>query len=196
MIKILKKFFRSTTIKLLRTYDNLIILIQKIRPRTYLKSLRVIELNESIKLNHGDNVCIFIVYERGHIPEMTWNAIKSIKEMGIKVFMVINSKLVNEEKDKVREIADFSMFRNNTGKDIGAYKDAYLHLYEAGQLKNINKLIFANDSVVYPQKYVNELFEKLVNSQSSMTGYSHNQEIHYHIQSFLFRSMDSCPSLE
>lgn len=170
---------------MLRFYDDLIILGQKLRPRTYFKSLRIIELNEST-IKRGDNVCIFIVYERGRIPEMTWKAIKSIKEMGIKVFLVINSKLLEEEKNKVREVADFSMFRNNTGKDIGGYKDAYLHLYNKEYLKLINKLVFANDSVVYPQKYIKELFNKLVASKSNMTGYSHVQEIHYHVQSFLF----------
>ncbi len=179
------RIYLHIIISMLRFYDDLIILGQKLRPRTYFKNLRIIELNESI-INHGDNVCIFIVYERGHIPEMTWNAIKSIKEMGIKVFLVINSKLVDEEKEKVREIADLSMFRNNTGKDIGGYKDAYLHLHNKGHLKLINKLVFANDSVVYPQKYVKQLFTKLVSSRSNMTGYSHVQEIHYHIQSFLF----------
>lgn len=170
---------------MLRFYDDLIILGQKLRPRTYLKKLRIIEVNESI-VHQGDNVCIFIIYERGRIPEMTWNAIKSIQEMGIKIFLVINSNLVDEEKDKVREIADFSMFRNNTGKDIGGYKDVYLHLHDKGYLKLINKLIFANDSVVYPQKFIKELFNKLVTNKSAMTGYSHVQEIHYHIQSFLF----------
>lgn len=170
---------------MLRFYDDLIILGQKLRPRTYLKKLRIIEVNEST-VHQGDNVCIFIIYERGRIAEMTWNAIKSIQEMGIKIFLVINSNLVDEEKDKVREIADFSMFRNNTGKDIGGYKDAYLYLHDKGLLKLINKLIFANDSVVYPQKYIKELFNKLVTNKSSMTGYSHVQEIHYHIQSFLF----------
>jgi hypothetical protein len=184
-MKILGKFYLYNIISMLRFYDDLIILGQKLRPRTYFKVLRINELNES-NINHGDNVCIFIVYERGRIPEMTWNAIKSIKKMGIKVYLVINSKLVDEEKNKVREIADFSMFRNNTGKDIGGYKDAYLHLHNKGHLKLINKLIFANDSVVYPQKYIKELFNKLISSKSNMTGYSHVQEIHYHVQSFLF----------
>ncbi len=184
-MKILKRFYLSNVVSMLRFYDDLIILGQKLRPRTYLKNLRIIELNEST-IHRGDNVCIFIIYERGRIPEMTWKAINSIQEMGIKLFLVINSKLQDEEKDKVREIADFSMFRNNTGKDIGGYKDAYLYLHEKGYLELINKLIFANDSVVYPQKFIKDLFNKLVTSKSAMTGYSHVQEIHYHIQSFLF----------
>jgi lipopolysaccharide biosynthesis protein len=184
-MKILARFFSNITLSMLRFYDDLIIFSQKLRPRTYVESLRILELNES-SINHGDNVCIFIVYERGYIPDMTWNAIKSIKAMGIKVFLVVNSKLVEEEKDKVREISDFSMFRNNTGKDIGGYKDAYLYLHKQGYLKLINKLVFANDSVIYPQKYIKEIFEKLVSSKAGMTGYSHVQEIHYHIQSFLF----------
>jgi lipopolysaccharide biosynthesis protein len=98
----------------------------------------------------------------------------------------LNSKLDDEEQAKVREVADISMFRANTGKDIGAYKDAYLHLLEKGDLKKINRLVFANDSVIYPAKYTKELFQKLINANSNMVGYSHVQDIHYHIQSFLF----------
>jgi hypothetical protein len=184
-MKILKNIFNSLLNKIFKYCDDLITSSQKLNPKTYFERLRIIELIET-EVKHGDNVCIFIIYERGRIPDMTWKAIISIKEMGIKVFLVINSKLVDEEKNKVREIADISMFRNNTGKDIGGYKDAYLYLHNKGHLKIINKLIFANDSVVYPQKYIKELFEKLILSKSGMTGYSHNQEIHYHVQSFLF----------
>ncbi len=181
----LSKLYKKILLSIATRFDDIVILIQKLRPSTYLKNLRITELNDS-EINEGDNVCIFIIYERLNIPAMTWNAIHAIKNMGIKVFVVVNSKLEQEEQAKVRDVADISMFRRNTGKDIGAYKDAYLHLLEKGDLKKINRLIFANDSVVYPAKFTNELFQKLVNDPSNMVGYSHVQEIHYHIQSFLF----------
>jgi hypothetical protein len=181
----LKRFYRNRVLSVARGVDNLIIFIQKLRPSTHFKNLRIIELNDC-EINDGDHVCIFIIYERLTIPSMTWNAIHAIKKMGIKVFAVINSTLELEEQAKIREFADISMFRRNTGKDIGAYKDAYLHLFNNGSLKKVNRLIFANDSVVYPAKFTHELFQKLVNTNTNMVGYSHVQEIHYHIQSFLF----------
>jgi len=181
----LKIFFRNRLLSVLRGIDNIIIFIQKLRPSTHFKRLRITQLKDG-EIDGDDNVCIFIIYERLIVPDMTWNAIQAIKNMGIKVFVVVNSKLDDEEKAKVLEVADISMFRTNTGKDIGAYKDAYLHLLEKGDLKKINRLIFANDSVIYPAKFTKELFQKLINTNSNMVGYSHVQEIHYHIQSFLF----------
>jgi len=180
-----KIFFRNRLLSVLRGIDNIIIFIQKLRPSTHFKRLRITQLNDG-EVDGGDNVCIFIIYERLNVPSMTWNAIHAIKNMGIKIFVVVNSKLDDEEQAKVREVADISMFRANTGKDIGAYKDAYLHLLEKGDLNKINRLVFANDSVIYPAKYTKELFQKLINANSNMVGYSHVQDIHYHIQSFLF----------
>ncbi len=147
--------------------------------------MRVLELNKS-EIKKGDNVCIFIIYERMEIPKLTWDAINTIKSMGIKIFLVVNSRLSEEEKQKVRKTADISMFRNNTGKDIGGYKDAFLYLQESDDLEKINRLIFANDSIVYPKNYIKPIFADLVNKRASLVGYSHVQEIHYHVQSFLF----------
>jgi len=180
-----KRLYKKILLSIAIKFDDLVIFIQKLRPSTYFKSLRITELNDG-EIKDGDNVCIFIIYERLTIPAMTWKAIHAIKNMGIKVFVVVNSKLELEEQAKISELANISMFRTNTGKDIGAYKDAYLHLLSSGSLKKINRLIFANDSVIYPAKFTHELFQKLVNTNSNMVGYSHVQEIHYHIQSFLF----------
>lgn len=192
-MKYINKLFNQIKFKvslfLIRRIDDVIILLQKIRPSTHFARLRIKELHSS-EMNYGDNVCIFIIYENMNIPKLTWDAINQIKKMGIKLFIVVNSKLSENEISKVREISDICMFRKNTGKDIGGYKDAFVFLKESGSLKKINRLIFANDSVVYPTKFIEKLFTQLIKSTSNFVGYSHSLETQYHIQSFLF----SCDS--
>lgn len=183
--KLFSKAKFKVTLFFLRVLDDLIICYQKLRPSTHIARLRIRELNQG-QIDQGDNVCIFIIYERMRIPKMTWDAIHAINEMGIKIFLVVNSKLTEHEMGKVREVAEISMFRNNTGKDIGGYKDAFLFLEKRGDLSKINRLIFANDSVVYPQKFIKPIFDQLIGKEAGFVGYSHVQEIHYHVQSFLF----------
>lgn len=186
------KFFSIANLMFfVRLYDDLIILLGYILPSSHIKWLRIKKINDSHNISHGDNVCIFVIYEREIIPKMTLDALVSIKKMGIKLFVVVNSRLNEDNELKVKQLSDISMFRNNRGKDVGAYKDCFLYLHDKGYLKNVNRLIFANDSVVYPKEHIFDLFSSLIDGETNLIGYSHVQEIHYHIQSFLF----SCDNL-
>jgi len=168
-----------------RRADNTMTMLHGLNPASYSRHLRIKEVNHGA-IKSGDNVCIFIIYERLEIPDMTWEAIRAIKKMGIKIFIVLNSKLSDEEASKIKKFADISMLRRNVGKDFGGYKDAFLYLHNRGDLKKLNRLVFANDSVVFPKQSIKPIFEKLINLPNAFVGYSHVQEVHYHIQSFLF----------
>lgn len=181
----LKIAIKYLFLKLVRTADTAITYIQIFRPSTHFASLRVLKEKEGA-IAPGENICIFIIYENGSIPSYTIETLQDIKSLGIKLFLVINSNLYSDDQIKIENLADFYQYRNNIGKDIGGYKDAFIRLLKDGHLKNINKLIFANDSVVYPKKNRVLIFEDLIKYNGDLVGYSAVKEIHYHIQSFLF----------
>lgn len=167
-------------------YDDIVIFFQALRPSTYFINLRTIKFDhKNLVFDEKSNLCVFIIYELNQIPIKTIEFLKSLKKKNILVFTVINSKISLNNLEEIKDISDLVLQRNNRGKDIGAYKDAYNYIFELG-LNKVARVIFANDSVVYLGETTENLIDELCNKDADLIGYSHVQEIHYHIQSFLF----------
>lgn len=169
----------------------MLIFIQSLRPSTYFINLRTINFKKkSIFFDENSNLCVFIIYELNQIPNKTLDFLKSLKKKNVLLFVVINSKISSNDLKEIEDISDLVLERNNRGKDIGAYKDAYSYIFSLG-LNKVARIIFANDSVVYLKETADELIDELCNRDADLIGYSHVQEIHYHIQSFLFSCSNS-----
>ena len=109
---------------------------------------------------------------------------KSFKDNGLRLLVVNNGNPIHEEQ-LLMAGADLVMTRNNTGKDFGGYKDATLYL-KNNNLLDWKKIIYANDSVIYPKRIINKLISELVDEKYDFIAHSAVKEIHYHFQSFLF----------
>lgn len=167
-------------------YDDILIFFQALRPSTYFINLRTINFShKNLVFDEKSNLCVFIIYELNEIPSKTIDFIRGLKKKNILVFAVINSKLHSKNLKEITDICDLVLERNNRGKDIGGYKDAYNYIFELG-LNKVARIIFANDSVVYLGETTDNLIDELCSGNADLIGYSHVQEIHYHIQSFLF----------
>lgn len=181
----IKQITFQTKIRIVRAIDDLITFIQRFRIRNYIYKLRIKKISGELTINKNNNkLIIFIVFEKNEVPEKTIEALQYFKNKGLQL-LVINNGNPKNERQLVRAGADVVITRNNTGKDFGGYKDATLYLHK-NKLLDWKKVIYANDSVIYPSRIIAQLTERLLEDEYDFIAHSQVKEIHFHFQSFLF----------
>lgn len=177
-------------IRFARFVDDIITFAQLFRLRNYIYALRIKKISgQLIKKDVNQKLVIFIVFEKNNLPKLTLDALKSFKENGLQLLVVNNGNPLHEEQ-LLMAGADLVITRNNTGKDFGGYKDATLFL-KNNNLLDWGRIIYANDSVIYPQRIINQLINELVDDEYDYIAHSMVKEIHFHFQSFLFSCSNS-----
>jgi hypothetical protein len=186
----IKKLTFQSKIKFVRFIDDIITLTQRLRLGNYIYALRIKKISGSLKtIDGGKNLVIFIVFEKNKLPHLTLEALKSFKEKGLQL-LIVNNGNPKHDKRLLEVGADCVITRNNTGKDFGGYKDATLFL-KKNALLDWKKIIYANDSVIYPKKIIDDLINELINPEYEFIAHSQVKEIHFHFQSFLFSCSES-----
>lgn len=181
----IKQITFQTKIRLVRAIDDLITFIQKLRIRNYIYMLRIEKVvGRLINSSANDVLVIFIVFEKNKVPQKTIGALRYFKHAGLQL-LVINNGNPKNERQLIEAGADVVITRNNTGKDFGGYKDATLYLHK-NKLLGWKKVIYANDSVVYPARTIAQLTERLLEDDYDFIAHSQVKEVHFHFQSFLF----------
>lgn len=177
-------------IKIARFIDDIITFAQRFRLRNYIYAFRIKKISGKL-MNENDNekLVIFIVFEINKLPTLTLEVLKSFKENGLRLLVVNNGNPIHEQQLHMAG-ADLVMTRNNTGKDFGGYKDATLFL-KNNNLLDWKKIIYANDSVIYPKRIINKLISELLVDEYDFIAHSAVKEIHFHFQSFLFSCSNS-----
>jgi glycosyltransferase involved in cell wall biosynthesis len=161
----------------------------KLRIRTFIKyritkkfdRYSVVKKIESLS-NHG--LAIVVLYPRAGVRESANRLIDSLVASNYSVLVVMNQSALSDEwlsslSSKPIEI----LTRPNLGRDFGAYKIGYMHAEKTGYLKEINHLLFANDSVLYGSESVNFVRSMLKVSVPWHAMFV-NYQIHTHAQSF------------
>lgn len=181
----IKQITFQTKIRLVRAIDDLITFIQRLRIRNYIYMLRIERIvGRLINSSANDVLVIFIVFEKNKVPQKTIEALRYFKYAGLQL-LVINNGNPKNEGQLIEAGADVVITRNNTGKDFGGYKDATLYLHK-NKLLNWRKIIYANDSVIYPSGTIAQLTTRLLKDEYDFIAHSQVKEIHFHFQSFLF----------
>lgn len=181
----IKQIIFQTKIRLVRAIDDLITFIQRLRIRNYIYKLRIDKVTGKLTNKDEDDVLvIFIVFEKSKVPQKTIEALQFFKHAGLQL-LVINNGNPKNEGQLIEAGGDVVITRNNTGKDFGGYKDATIYLHE-NKLLNWKKVVYANDSVVYPSKTIAKLTERLLEDDYDFIAHSQVKEVHFHFQSFLF----------
>lgn len=151
------------------------------REKTYIKS----SMNGTAHFDTG-SFAIFVIYQPFEIPWYVRNALEALNRQQTNVIAVLNfdaSPLVLVE---LKKHCNTILIRSNQGFDIGGYRDATLYLQQAN--RNIENVIYMNDSIYYFQNGLDQLFERLLTSASPVvTAFENTRENDYHYQSFLFR---------
>nr|WP_278524537.1 rhamnan synthesis F family protein [Brucella anthropi] len=136
--------------------------------------------------NHGSGAyAIFLIWQPNQFPWYIENALDALNAAEINPVIVVNHDLGEERLAYLKARSHLVLIRDNTGLDIGGYRDATLHL--ANTVKNhLSRVIYMNDSVYYFKENLINIFERLAASSADICGTFENWEHHYHIQSFCF----------
>jgi hypothetical protein len=175
----------SAQVMFARRVDDLITFLQRLDPRAYSFRLRVRSIEgRLVKEGENENILIFIIFEKFKVPKMTLETLEMFKSAGFRILVVNNGSERLSSSIKISG-ADLVINRNNVGKDFGGYKDATLYLYSSN-LIHYRKIVYANDSVIYPSRNLPSIIRKLSNDNADFIAHSSVEEIHFHYQSFLF----------
>ncbi|MBT1157331.1 hypothetical protein J1C56_17200 [Aminobacter anthyllidis] len=131
----------------------------------------------------GGVYAIFLIWQPKETPWYVDNALASLDESQANVILVVNHDLDPERLLDLRQRCSKIIIRNNSGFDIGGYRDATLYLLEN---EHPARLIYLNDSVYFFKKGLTGLFQDLAGSQADVTGSFENWQHAYHVQSFCF----------
>lgn len=170
-------------------YHDRKVLAAKIRRKLHGNQNNIIEKHVGDLHHEGGKYALFLIWQPKKIAWYVENALSSLNEAGINVIAIVNHKLSTEQAEYLKQRSHTILVRDNTGFDIGGYRDGTLFL--AQEDHNPTRVIYMNDSIYYFKNGLTDLFNKLANSESDICGTFENWEIHYHIQSFCF-SVSGC----
>jgi hypothetical protein len=143
----------------------------------------VIEILEGNLRHAGGKHAIFLIFQPHKTPWYVLNALDALSEAGINVLLVVNHDLTAERRSELKESCNRIMIRDNSGFDMGGYKDGTLALH---MTEKPSRVIYMNDSVYYFREGLTELLRRLTESDYDVSATFENWEIHHHFQSFCY----------
>lgn len=126
---------------------------------------------------------IFLIWQPKAISWYVQNALDALAETETNVILVANHQLSDEIRRDLAGQSHTVIVRDNTGFDIGGYKDATLHVLDNHQF---DRLLYINDSIFFFREGLAPLFQRLIHSAADICTAFENFERRYHIQSFCF----------
>lgn len=183
LIKLKFVVFHIARILIKLRYHDAVVLYTKLKLRL-VRNSSIISIEAGFREHENKYYALFLIYQPKGIPWYVKNALDSLNEAGINVIVIVNHGIDEKRLSTLRENSKTVIIRNNSGFDIGAFRDATIYLnsqeYEA------TRVIYLNDSIYFFQGGLTNLFSRLVTSNSDICAPFENWEIHYHIQSFCF----------
>ncbi len=150
-------------------------------------------LNGNIKISSSvspKRIALFVAYHsRDSIPISNIKYIESLSKVGFSIFYIHNGPLLPNIIEKLSTICHKVVCRPNVGSDCGAWKDAYLFFKSKGFFKNVEWLLFCNDSNLFlggtnAENFRLRFSTLLSESEHDLIALSKNYELHQHYQSF------------
>ncbi len=132
----------------------------------------------------NNGVAIVALYPRAGIHDSVMRLIESLIDSNYSVIVVMNESNLAEDwivslSKKPIEI----LRRPNIGRDFGAYKIGFIHAEKNGYLLESERLLFANDSVVYGPLSMTFL-QSMLKLERPWHSMFVNYQFHTHAQSF------------
>jgi hypothetical protein len=125
---------------------------------------------------------IFLIWQPKCLPWYVINALDALYQERVNVIVVANHKLKDEQRAYLRTRASKIMVRDNSGFDMGGFRDATRYL--SSHSVRPRKLIYMNDSVYYMERGLHRMIRQMLDEPADVVGTFENWEIHYHLQSF------------
>ena len=152
--------------------------IDLLSPTFYLKRLhsKIVEYKKST----SPHLAIFVVHQKNNLPFYIKNMVEALLGNHMKVVVVVNGEVSSDIKNYLESNCHTVIYRKNTGRDFGAYKDAL-----SGEvLEDFQKVLLLNDSVFYFKKHLNALIGDTLKSKQDWVALCDNYNSAFHAQSF------------
>ena len=105
-------------------------------------------------------ICIFSFYEKdGFVDEYVFYLLEQIRINVKKMIIVVNGVIQNCFIDKLNEITDTIIYRDNLGFDAGAYKSVLMHHLSQQEINEYNEIILCNNTFYGPFISINHILE-------------------------------------
>ncbi|HEV2510847.1 rhamnan synthesis F family protein [Bosea sp. (in: a-proteobacteria)] len=164
-------------------YHDAVVIYSKLRSRVSKKS-SVLFIADGERSHENNHYAIFLIYQPKQISWYVKNALDSLNSAGVNVIVIVNHSVNDSQLLFLKENSKSIMVRNNSGFDIGAFRDATIYLNSRNH--DVERVLYLNDSTYFFKSGLTELFSNLVTSKADICAPFENWEIHYHIQSFCF----------
>ena len=139
------------------------------------------------------SIAIFACYPGHADPTMPWQ-LAELRRAGFEILLVANRRLDPALTALYAPYAQTIIERPNIGRDIGAYRDGYLHLQQLGLLEGLDELLLINDTLVFPLFDATTFWRDLRALPYAVTGPYENFSLGRHLQSFMILMRQGVPS--
>lgn len=130
-------------------------------------------------------LAIYAAYDsEGWVDKADLYYIRALKEVADNVIYVTDNELIAGEAEKLSRDVALIMASSHGEYDFGSYKRGFFYAKEHNLLKDIDELIFCNDSCFAPVHPFSPVFEKMQTKQCDFWGITENIEFQRHIQSY------------
>lgn len=130
-----------------------------------------------------EKVCYFSTYDKDSIvDEYVFYYLEQIKKSGFEIVVIISSSYISDDDlQRLKLLAIAIIHRSNYGLDFFSWKTGI----EAIPINdNLQRILFANDSVYGPFEPLDTYFEKMENIDYDAVGMTDSWEFNYHMQSY------------
>lgn len=130
-----------------------------------------------------EKVCYFSTYDKDSIvDEYVFYYLEQVKKSGFKIVVIVSSSYISKDDLKRLKLLTIAIIhRSNYGLDFFSWKIGI----EAVPINdNMQKILFANDSVYGPFEPLDTYFEKMENIYYDAVGMTDSWEFNYHMQSY------------
>jgi len=148
----------------------------------YSQNKRISNVLDGYKTHTTEDLAIFVVYQKNHIPFYIKNVLQVLDSLKVNVLVTVNQEIGSEQISWLRNETSKVIVRKNFGRDFAAYKDAI----NIANLSEYQKLIILNDSVVYFSKNLKDVFETMLSKDKDIVCLTENYEKAWHVQSYFY----------
>ncbi len=124
---------------------------------TVIKSANIID-NESINYKNKTATIFAMFSVDGLIADNTIEYLTELRKFSDYIVLVGDCPIFENELLKLSGIVDSYIFERHNEYDFGSYKRGFQHLSKNDILKNVDNIIFCNDSVIYLGTSLEDIF--------------------------------------
>lgn len=119
------------------------------------------DMNKHIKFSPEDRLAIYFIYDPdGIIDDYIISFLKELKKVADRILVVCNGKLSPHGRDKIKNVTQDILVRNNEGLDAWAFKEGFEYI-GWNKLKQYEEVILCNFTIFGPVNSFNPVFEKM-----------------------------------